>query len=535
MPCFPLRDYQDYAVSCAVTHLKYKPDENGYIKACGGAGKSVMIAALAENCYDMGKTVVVLARSEKLLTQNRAKFHERYLPHIGIYCSGLGEKMLDKPITIASIQSIWDKRLQPDICLIDEVQNLHPDDGGDTQYWQFLRDAGNPQIIGFTATDFRTGSGKLTFGKMIADIPIQPLIDAGFIITPSTKVVATPDVSGVQIIRGEYNEGQLEEIYLEPELLGKSIEILQSYTATLHSVVIFTQSRKHGKVLQQAMLDNGMEAVYVDGSTPKDELRVILDDFEALKFKYLINVALLVEGWDCPSIDCVAVFLKTLSKGKFEQILFRGTRPAPHLHKKSFLVLDMGGNFMEHGPLGSPYVGRKKGEAVQSQGKICPECEEYTKPLAKECPDCGYIFPEPERPKVTHNYEPDTASYSATPALETFDVHNVTYKKHKSKAGNDTLQISYACSYGKYGNIAEWYSPFHENDWARSKVEALFSSRGHALGSPVNTYSWDDLLFKAEQMKRPTRITVDFKDKFPRIARVDFDEKIDPIDDFIPY
>src|ERR1700689_3696531 len=139
MPIFPLRDYQDYAVSCIINHIKYKPDSHGYIKACGGAGKSIMIAAIAEYCYDAGKRIVILQRNEKLLTQNRDKFALQYRDHIGIYCSGLREKDLTRPITIASIQSIYAQgaEAKPAICLIDEVQNLHPDDEGDTQYWQF--------------------------------------------------------------------------------------------------------------------------------------------------------------------------------------------------------------------------------------------------------------------------------------------------------------------------------------------------------------------------------------------------------------
>lgn len=532
MPIFPLRDYQDYAVSCIMNHIKYKPDANGYIKASGGAGKSLMIAAVAEYCYSMGKKVVILTRNEKLLTQNRDKFSVLFRPHVGIYCSGLSQRDLGKQITIASIQSIYKLgetiAPRPDIVLIDEVQNLHPDDESDTQYWQFLRDVGLPQVIGFTATDWRTTSGKLSFGDMIANIPIKPLIDAGHIMSPINKLVAAPDVSLVQIIRGEYNEGQLEEIYLEPELLAKSISILQDYTADKHSVVIYTQSRKHGKVLLEAIKDNNLcgnghehGAVYVDGETPKNDLHVILNDFSLLKIKYLINVALLVEGWDCPQIDCVAVFLKTMSKGKFEQILYRGTRPCPELGKCNFLVLDMGGNFSSHGSLGSPYVGsQKKGEAAAQKGKICPECETWTELRgAQECPDCGYLFPEQEAHKVSHNHKPDAnSSVVYTGNIETHQIISVSYHKHKSKKGNDTIRVDYFCSYGKYGSISQWLVLW--------RLEKFFKERDYPLGSPIEMYSWDDLVWHCEQTKKPIEITVDHSQKFPEIIAVSFGEQM---------
>lgn len=528
MPVFPLRDYQEYAVSCVINHIKYKPDKNGYVKAPGGSGKSMMIAATAEYCHaSHQKKVVILTRNEKLLTQNKQKFSSSFEPFIGIYCASLGEKNLKRPITIASIQSIYGEGaiLKPDICLIDEIHNLHPDEEGDTQYWKFLRDAGNPQIIGFTATNWRTGSGKLSFGEMIADIPISVLIEKKHIIPPINKVVANPDVSNVQIIRGEYNEGQLEEIYISPALLADSIEILQRYTSYRNSVVIYTQSRKHGKILRTAMEDNGLHAVYVDGETDKGKLHGILSDFEERKFKYLINVSLLVEGWDCPSIDCVCVFLKTLSRGKFEQILYRGTRLAPHLNKENFLVLDMGNNFSAHGALGSPYVERSKKEVEKSQGKICPSCEQFVAPLTRECQDCGYLWPEAEAPKIDHSHKPDTGSRTVfTGNMETYEVSDVRYSEHLNRKNNNrSLRVDYICGFGKYGSVSQWFSPFSESEWAKDKAYRLFSERGHTLGSPIETYSMDDLIFKCQELRKPKLITVDHGGKFPEIKDMQWD------------
>ncbi len=337
MPLYPLRDYQQEAHRAVMNWIKYRPGQNAYVKAPGGAGKSVLIAACAEACYALGERVAILTRSEKLLTQNFAQLAPEYQQFAGIYCAGIGRYELDKPILFASIQSITNKgkNLKINRVLIDEIQNLHPDEESDTQYWNFIRDLGNPPIQGWTATDFRTGSGSLKFGRKIYDIPIKPLIDKGFLIPPINKAVHDIDLSDVTIVRGKYDDKQLEEIYLDDKLLDKSISILKQYTKLRHSVVIFAQSRKHGKILQQAMADNGMHAAFVDGDMDKEkELNPILEDFQNRKTKFLINVALLVEGWDCPAVDCVAVFTSTMSKGKFEQMLYRSTRLYNPLEKK---------------------------------------------------------------------------------------------------------------------------------------------------------------------------------------------------------
>ncbi len=549
---YELRPYQDYALIAIKNWIKYKPDSNGYVKAPGGSGKSVLIAKTAEFCFDAGKKIIILARNEKLLTQNRDKFAQQYQGHIGIYCAGIGEKILDRPITIASIQSIHSmgEAFKGDnvILLIDEVQNLHPDDESETQYWKFIKAIGNPQIIGYTATDFRTASGSLNFGEKICDIPIQALIDGGWLIPPTNKVTGNinQQLNEVQIVRGEYNGQQLEDIYTEPELLAKSIEALQKYAADKYSVVIFTQSRKHGKILQQAMDDNGLlDSVYVDGDTDKGTLGETLDRFERREFKYLINVALLIEGWDCPSIDAIAIFTSTTSRGKFEQIIYRGTRPAPHLGKKSFTVIDLGGNFQRHGALGSPHREKSKREAVKEIGRICPQCEEwYAGANITECKGCGYIFPPSEASKVSHNHNADTTSKTIyTGEIETYDVTGVSYREHKSKKGNISIKVQYVCPTAKYSSISEWLSVHHESDFVRGKAHQFFKQRGYDIFGDTKNYSLDDLIFHAQKLKVPSRITVNHGEKFPRIIAYEWEkieekkQNLDEVldEDFVPF
>jgi len=99
-------------VDAAVNHFRYRSGVHGYVTAPGGSGKSHMIAGVAERIYDLGVgKVVVLARSEKLLSQNKSKFAPSYHSLIGVYCAGLGEKDLTKPITIASAQSIAGQKI----------------------------------------------------------------------------------------------------------------------------------------------------------------------------------------------------------------------------------------------------------------------------------------------------------------------------------------------------------------------------------------------------------------------------------------
>lgn len=519
---YKMREYQEAAVNAAFNFLKYR-EGNGYVKSPGGSGKSVMIAKLAEKLYDFGFQVVILARNEKLLTQNKAKLSDAHQSVSGIYCAGLGEKDLSKPITIASAQSIVSQKLDEHIdrdliALVDECDEINPNQDGDTQYWKFFRNNGLPRIMGFTATDFRTASGLIKWGEKVADVPINDLIERGYILPPTTKCVGNIDLSQVKVSMGEYNEAQLATIYEDPALLEESMKYLLQYGEERKSGLVFCQSLRHCDMIADSLEKSGQACMSVSGDTPKDELSFVFDDFMAGKFKYLVNCQLLTVGVDLPCIDFIAMFFATKSKRKFEQVLYRGTRL--YDGKKDFLVLDMGNNFSTHGALGSPYRGDNKEEGDPKKGRICPMCETWVeKSNAEECPDCGYVFIKQEAPKVNHDYAPAPAQNPVyTGDIEQHEVLGVSYKSKLSKSGNEMIIVNYHCDYGQYGTIAEFLLPYHDSDFVRGKVQSFFKDRGVDIGNPMD-WHMEQLVFEAEKLKQPSSIIVDHSEKFPRVKQ----------------
>lgn len=526
---YELRDYQASAIDAACNFIKYR-DGHGYITAPGGSGKSVMIAKLAEWLYERGHRIVMLARSEKLLRQNRDKLVPRYREQAGIYCAGLGEKDMSKPITIASVQSIAGVAHPQgfDFALVDECDEIHPDSEGDTQYWKFFRNNGNPRIVGFTATPYRAASGPISWGEEIINIPIAPLIERGYLVPPINKVGIEVDLSKVEVTSlGDYNQPQLDAVYDDPTLLRISVEKLLKYGATREHPLVFTQSLRHSDAVASALEYAGESVMTVNGSTDKDELTdEIIPAFERGDFKWLINCQLMTVGYDIPCVDMIALLMATKSKRKFEQATYRGTR-LNGMAKKNFLLLDMGNNLMEHGGLGSPYRGKQsKGERAPPRGKICPECETFVHPpMARECLDCGFQFPEPESPKVDHARRPDDTSspyYTGSSEADIMEhaVDYVSYKSRKSKSGNPMIVVEYQCNYGKYGTIAEFLLPFHTSSMIRGKVARFFKDGGYPLEPWPNEYTMEDFIMRAEAyVKCPTQIVVNHRGEFPQIIR----------------
>jgi len=529
-----LRDYQENAVDAVLNHYRYRDGVHGYVTAPGGSGKSHLIAEVATRILELGAgRVVILARSEKLLTQNHSKFDPAYHDRIGMYCAGLGEWNATRPITIASVQSIASVVMEGvAVILVDECDEINSADE-ESQYMTFFTGCGSPVIIGFTATSFRTGTGRITWGEEIVNIPIAPLFTAGYLTPPTNKVGTTLDLSAVPVRIGEYVASAVEEIYSDPALLELSVRKIKQYSADRSSVLIYCQSLRHADVLVNAMEFNGMPATLVSGDTDKEELGFILEDFYEGRIKYLVNVALLIRGYDMPSVDMIALLLATKSKRKFEQILYRGTRLHPG--KRDFLVLDMGNNFATHGPLGSPYTGDKGKERGAGAGRICPTCETFVvPPTARQCSDCGYEWPEAAPNVVSHSNRADSTSATIytgqrEQVVNTYEVTAVTYEEHQGKAGKpNTLKVTYYCGFGRYGNVSEWLSVSPgANQWGLQRAQQFFKERGNDLGSPINTYTMDDLLFHAESLRTPHSITVDHSEEFPRITKYHWEPQVD--------
>ena len=499
-----LREYQQSAVDSVLAWFKYKATP-AIVNMPTGSGKSHVIAALVSAFAD--KRVLVLAHRKELLQQTSNKIA---VPH-GIYGASLGEKNL-QPITVAQIQSIYSTDIEPlDVIIVDECHML-PNSKDLGQYWQLINKHPQAFLVGLSATPYRLKGGCLDWGTEVYRVGYQPLLDAGYLAPLSNKLCDMPDLSGVEIRAGEYVESQLASVMEDPALIEAACKAIIAYSERRHSCLIFCVSVAHANLITHVLNNTGVPAHLITGETNQGEREDIIEQFKAEfgEVRYIVNVNVLSVGFDAPNVDMIVCLRPTKSKALWEQMIGRGVRIAEG--KTNCLLIDMAGNLEEHGPLGSPFKEKPKGE-TKPNGKICPECEEYVKTGCRECPDCGYQFPEPERPKVAHEYVANDSSRTVYNEVITYDVWWVKYKHHLSKKGNNTLMVSYGCDHGKYQNVAQWIM--------MDRLQKFYRERGNEIGNPAE-YSWDDLLFHAEQLKQPVKITVDHSKDFPRIIRYEW-------------
>ena len=376
-----LRDYQIDAVNGVYDWMRREPG-NPVCVAPTGSGKAILIARICRDAWQTSRRVIVLAHVKELLQQEADKL-QRICPDLsfGVYSAGLESRDTASQILVAGIQSVHNKaRLLGgfDLVIIDEAHRVSTKQEG--IYRSFLRDLKqiNPdtRLIGFTATPYRTGEGKIygdgkLFDDVAYEIDILTLIKQGYLSALISKAGyddALADYDALHIERGDFVASEVERLALDTPRVWAACRDIADKTADRKSVLIFAVSVRHAKKIREILNKAfGQECGLVTGSTPAEERAALQRRFRDKSLKYLVNVNVLTTGFDAPATDCVALLRPTASPVLYVQMVGRGFRIAPG--KKNCLVLDFGGNVMRHGPIirvtvreGRPRPGRPRHE-----------------------------------------------------------------------------------------------------------------------------------------------------------------------------
>jgi hypothetical protein len=124
------------------------------------------------------------------------------------------------------------------------------------------------------------------------------------------------------------------------------------------------------------------------------------------------------------------------------------------IYKQNCLLLDFGRNIDRHGPI-DKIKGKHKDESSgngEAPLKQCPSCFEPVHAAVKNCPACGYEFPENE---INLTVTASTGAILSTQLEpQRYDVLNIKYKKNIGKNGKpDSLMVVYTTLSGQ---MREW-------------------------------------------------------------------------------
>lgn len=509
-----LRWYQEDAVASVFDYFRTKKGAPCVVLPTG-SGKTPVIAELCRQVVEWGGRAIVLAHVKELLEQSREKLG-LFLPSeaVGVYSAGLNERTTATPVIVAGIQSVYQRAEELGefhLIVVDEAHLIPPEGCG--RYRQFL-DAEKTvspkaRLVGLTATPFRLGSGWITkdraeknddgdrlLDEIVYEVSILDLISAGFLsplVSQGTR--AALDLTNVHTVRGDFDEGEVENLLGRRSILSPICHEIVEKTRDRQKVLIFCNRLASARKVAQSIKaqDAENDVVVVDGATPPRERDAIVRRFKGEKkadlfgaieekpLKYVCNVGVFTTGFDAPNVDCVALIRPTKSLALYQQMVGRGLRLAEG--KQNCLVLDFGGNIDRHGPLDMPRPSDDEISSSKKPWRECPQCRSFVSYSYPDCPICGAKFPkgasDPDSNLTARSSSSSLFGEEAEPKIEEFDVTDVGFSAHYKKddpSKPPTLQVEYFR--GQFCRpVREWLCVEHENQFARRRFERWWKSK----------------------------------------------------------
>jgi len=401
-----LRPRQKKLVSLAVEALRQHG--NTLAVAPTGSGKTIMLSAVVGELFRLSPIKsCVIAHRDELTAQNQGKFH-RVNPHIPTSIFDASVKSWKGNATFAMIQTLSREtnlasmpRL--DLMVIDEAHHARSE--------SYLRVIGhaktlNPdlKVLGMTATPNRGDKKGLhpVFSNVCDQIMVSELIASGHLVRPKMFVMdigAQQKLKEVKKTAGDFDMEEVARI-MDTRPINEAVVAHWQKKAGDRQTVVFCSTVGHAYHVQQGFLKAGFSAVLVYGEMPAMEREQALAAYTSGNAQVIVNVAVLMEGWDHPPTSCVVLLRPSSYKSTFIQMVGRGLRPVnpeehPGIVKNDCIVLDFGTATLAHGSLEQMVKLEdeiRAGIHGEATAKTCPECSGTVPAAVAECPLCGFIF-----------------------------------------------------------------------------------------------------------------------------------------------
>lgn len=410
-----LRPHQVKALELIRERMKMR-ERRIVLELVTAGGKTACAVAMIQAAVAKGGRCLFVVNRTQLLNQTVERFASQGID-AGII-QGKNTTGTHKRVLVASIATLHlrPKEMPDDLALlvIDEAHAA----GGDTRLHKLIHHvhgkAPKAAIIGLTATPWASGMGKHyealegpLFQSKVCPVTAAELIEQGYLCDCEIYAPPGPDMTGVKVVAGEYDEDQSAERMEKLNIIG---DIVTTYLkhGSGKKAVLFAPNIAFSQKMAEEFTRVGIDARHIDYRKPEAEKNELLKAFDNDEFRILCNPLLLREGWDCPSVEVLIMARPTRSLISWAQIAGRVLRVSPG--KSLAKILDHSGTASRLGfptddrsaePLddGKPKsASEKKDKEKKEQEKLpkaCTECH-FLKPAGvHECPACGHI---PRRP-----------------------------------------------------------------------------------------------------------------------------------------
>jgi superfamily II DNA or RNA helicase len=318
-----------------------------------GLGKTVLFSELARIAVSHGKRSLVIAHREELVDQAVKK-----LATVGVQAGvEMGpRRSRGEPVVVASPATLKATRLHAfapdafDYIIADECHHAM------ARTWRTIFDYfTTAHVLGVTATPMRMDGQALgdLFETVAYRYELRDAIRDGWLAPISARriVVDSINLARVASSRGDLAQDQLAAVMEQAQAVeGVVVPLLEQ--ARDRRTLVFASSVAHAHALAYAINRRHTTNVarVAHGEMCDDERKDVLAAFRSGRCQFLVNVMLYTEGFDEPSVSCVAMCRPTKSWGLYMQVVGRGTRLHPG--KQDMLLLDFSGDAGRHRLIG---------------------------------------------------------------------------------------------------------------------------------------------------------------------------------------
>ena len=172
------------------------------------------------------------------------------------------------------------------------------------------------------------------------------MMQAGYLVDlRAIQVLLQADFDTLRTPRGDFVEADLETLLLAANAPAQVLAAFQAHAAD-RKALLFTPTVATAYAMADTFCAAGITAEALDATTPLATRRAILQRLHTGATRVVANCAVLTEGFDEPSVDCIIVARPTQSLPLYQQMLGRGTRTYPG--KMDCLLLDVVGVSTQH-------------------------------------------------------------------------------------------------------------------------------------------------------------------------------------------
>ena len=538
---FQLRPYQIATLNIIDRDLKIMPEV--LIQGITGCGKTVIFSKLVNRYYkETDRVFLILVHKQEIVQQiyNTLQTQtEVHFKDLGICCAGIGNKTIDRRVTVASIQSFVNVKKDysyADLVICDEAHKI--DISTDSQYKQvfdYLRlQRPDCRILGFTSTPSRLGHGYIygnkckpgsinIFPQLNHSISYETLKEQGHLVELKGVIAShesiEKDLAGVST-NGDYVITQIGEIMTKERHLQTAVEAIEKYCQGYNKICIFCCTIEHAEQLQELI---GEDATIVHSQLSKIERLKNMNDWESGQKRIICSIGILTEGVDIPALDCLVFVRPTLSSTLWLQAIGRVLRTCEG--KDHGFLVDLTDNANRFGfdidnvkvtvPKTVEAIEKKEQELI----KICPECEAECHMSLRECLDCGFQWPEQECVIAEALPNMKEVVFKKSPP-KWYDIEEwckTTHTSRKTKKELGRLIFKYWRTEYKEEEVSMWFCL--PDNYTGFAVDQAIKKWGEISNDPFPQTVKE---FDEAEIRTPYKICIDENDNYPQIIDTEF-------------